>query len=84
MGDNRIPKSLLYSELDDGRRKRGRPTLRIKDVCKRDLKSLNVGTDKWINGRSSLMTAINGDLLYTEVLQKEKSISLRDTSKRKF
>ena len=47
MGDERIPKSMLYSELVDGRRKRGRPTLRFKDVCKRNLKSLNVGTDKW-------------------------------------
>ena len=48
MRDERIPKSIiLYSELVDGRRKRGRPTLRFKDVCKRDLKSLNVGTDKW-------------------------------------
>ena len=47
MGDERIPKSMLYSELVDGTRKRGRPTLRFKDVCKRDLKSLNVGTDKW-------------------------------------
>ena len=40
MGDERIPKSMLYSELVDGTRKRGRPTLRFKDVCKRDLKSL--------------------------------------------
>ena len=47
MGEERITKSMLYSELVDGRRKRGRPTLRFKDVCKRDLKSLNVGTDKW-------------------------------------
>ena len=46
MGDERIPKSMLYSEFVDGRRKRGRPTLRFKDVCKRDLNSLNVGTDK--------------------------------------
>ena len=47
MGDERILKYLLYSELDDGRRKRGRPTLRFNDVCKRELKCLNVGTDKW-------------------------------------
>ena len=38
---------MLYNELVDGIRKRGRPTLRYKGVCKRDLKSLNVGTDKW-------------------------------------
>ena len=47
MGDERIPKCLLYNELIDGRCKRGRPTLRFKDVCKRDLKWLNVGIDKW-------------------------------------
>ena len=36
MGDERIPNSLLYSELVDVRRKRGRPTLNFKDVCKHD------------------------------------------------
>ena len=44
LGDEQ--KSLMYSELVDGRRKRGQPTLRFNDVCKRDLKSWNVGTDK--------------------------------------
>ena len=43
----RIPKSMMYSELVDGTRKRGRPTLFFKDVCKHNLKILNVGTDKW-------------------------------------
>ena len=38
---------MLYSELVDGRGKRGWQTLRFKDVSKRDLKSLYVGTDKW-------------------------------------
>ena len=47
MGDEQIPKSMLYSKLVDGTCKGGRPSLRFKDVCKRDLKCLNVGTDKW-------------------------------------
>ena len=47
MGVERIPKFMLYSELVGGRYKLCRPTLRFKDVCKRYLKSLNVGTDKW-------------------------------------
>ena len=47
MGEERIPKSLLYSELAVGKRNRGRPRLRFKDVCKRDLKSLNIRTDEW-------------------------------------
>ena len=65
-GDERIPKSVLYNELTDGTHKRGRPTLRFKDVCKRDLKSLNVGTYKWeelgndrIKWRSSLDKSLN-------------------------
>ena len=45
MGAERIPKSLLYSELAVGKRNRGRPKLRFKDVFKRDLKSLNIRTD---------------------------------------
>ena len=46
MGAEQIPKSLLYSELVVGKRNRGRPKLRFKDVCKRDLKSLNITTDE--------------------------------------
>ena len=30
-----------------GKRNRGRPNLRFKDVCKRDLKRLNLSLDKW-------------------------------------
>ena len=39
MQDNRIPKKLLYGELASGTRPTGRPSLRYKDVCKRDLKA---------------------------------------------
>ena len=42
MGDERIPKSLLYSELVDGRRKRDLPILLFKDVRKRDLKRVKL------------------------------------------
>ena len=42
-----IQKSMLYSELAIDTHKCDRPKLSFKDVCKRDLKSYNVGTDKW-------------------------------------
>ena len=38
MDDGRIPKDLLFGELATGKRPTGRPALRYKDVCKRDLK----------------------------------------------
>ena len=37
MKDRRIPKDILYSELTIETRPAGRPSLRFKVVCKRDL-----------------------------------------------
>ena len=45
-GAERILKSLLHGELVVGKPNRCRPKLRFKDVCKRDLKSLNIITDE--------------------------------------
>ena len=45
MADGRIPKDLLYGELATGAR--GRPKLRFKDVCKRDMKTCNINTKTW-------------------------------------
>jgi hypothetical protein len=46
MTDGRIPKDLLYGELSCGKRALGRPHLRFKDVCKRDMKALDIDTEK--------------------------------------
>ena len=42
MEDDRIPKDLLHGELSQETRPTGRPKLRYKDVCKRDLKALDI------------------------------------------
>ena len=41
MEDGRIPKDILYGELATGQRNTGRPHLRFKDVCKRDMRALD-------------------------------------------
>ena len=47
MDDGRIPKDLLYGELAAGKRNTGRPQLRFRDVCKRDMKALQMDPDHW-------------------------------------
>ena len=47
MNDGRIPKDLLYGELSAGKRNLGRPQLRYRDVCKRDMKELSIDKNKW-------------------------------------
>ena len=44
MEDGRIPKYILYGELALGRRTTGRPHLRYKDVCVRDMKAVDIDT----------------------------------------
>ena len=42
MDPGRIPKDILYGELAEGTRQTGRPHLRFKDICKRDLKIASI------------------------------------------
>ena len=42
MDDGRIPKDLLFGELATGTRPTGRPNLRFKDTCKRDLRDCGI------------------------------------------
>ena len=45
--DKRIPKDVLYGELINVRRNTGHHYLRFKDVCKRDLRALEINVETW-------------------------------------
>ena len=47
MPDNRIPKQLLYCQLREGKRSRGRPKKRFLDSLKASLKDFDIDTDTW-------------------------------------
>ena len=47
MEDGRIPEDILCGELACGRRSKGRLQMRYKDVCKRDMKALDINTESW-------------------------------------
>ena len=49
METNRIPRIVLYGELQNGKRRRGGQKLRYKDVIKRHLKATDISIENWEN-----------------------------------
>ena len=86
MEDGRIPKDLLYGELALGRRSVGRPHLRFKDVCKRDMKSMKIDTNKWeqlAGDRSQWKQAVTTGLRRSEEKLRQSAESKRTKRKEK-
>ena len=84
MDDGRIPKDLLYGELAQAKRPTGRPQLRYKDVCKRDLKALGIdinGRESLASNRSAWRQAVQQGLLEFEEALAEQAETKRQTRK---
>ena len=47
MPDERLPKKVLYGELQEGKRSQGGQKKRYKDTLKASLKDLNIPTESW-------------------------------------
>ena len=47
MEDRRLPKDILYGQLTSGARPVGRPALRFKDACNRDMKACDISPKGW-------------------------------------
>lgn len=61
MADSRLPKQIFFSELCQGERPKGRPTLRYKDTLKANLLSIGVDPSSWqtlATDRTAWRTAI--------------------------
>lgn len=75
MDDGRIPKDLLYGELERGKRKTGRPLLRFKDACKRDMKAFDIAPDDWeklASDRVQWRSALRSGQLACETKRQER------------
>ena len=76
MKDGRISKDLLYDELATGKRLTGRPQLRFKDICKRDLEALGINSDSWevtVTDRDAWRHAVKKGLSQYEETQRVKA-----------
>ena len=47
MADERLPKKVLYGELQEGKRSQGGQKKRYKDTLKASLKDFNIPTESW-------------------------------------
>lgn len=62
MDDNRLPRQILYSELEEGKRPKGAPKRRYKDQLKTSLKQVDIDIMSWENDakdRSNWRTLIH-------------------------
>ena len=86
MPDKRIPKDLLYGELQLGARNRGRPIQRYKDVAKRDMTNCNIDPQQWevaASFRSCWKLTVKEGLHISEEKRKEKAKEARQRRKQK-
>jgi hypothetical protein len=84
MQDGRIPKDMLYGELATGNRPTGRPALRYKDVCKRDLKTTGIDPQNWeqlAGDRSGWRQAVRGGVRAGEELRMQRLADKRQLRK---
>ena len=47
MPEERLPKKILYRELEMGKRSHGGQNKRYKDILKASLKDFNIPTESW-------------------------------------
>ena len=86
MSPGRIPKDLLYGELALGKRKTGRPCLRFKDVCQRDMKAARIRTSDWeckAEDRSTWRTVVKESVIVAEERRMKEATDRRVRRKAK-
>ena len=84
MGKGRIPKDLLYGELEKGTRKTGCPLLRFKDICKRDMKSAAIDIESWefmVQDRSTWRHLVKEGIKHAENTRNMRQVEKRNIRK---
>ena len=78
MDDGLISKYILYGELALGRRTTGRPQLRYKDVCIRDMKAVDIDIMSWeglASDRTEWRSALKQNL---ETVEEKRMVAAAD------
>ena len=76
--------NVLYGELASGKRNSGRPQLRFKHACKRDMKTLYINMETWdhlASNRSDWRSTLRTQLLAGEKVLADKAEEKRERRK---
>jgi len=85
MEDGRLPKDVLYGELTTGSRPTGRPMLRFKDVCKRDMKAAEISPETWeaaAENRSNWRSTVKAGIQRAEERREQQWLDKRERRSR--
>lgn len=86
MEPGRIPKDILYGELAIGQRSSGRPKLRFKDSCKKDMKECSIDPNSWeslADDRQVWKLAVRQGTSRAEAERKEYAVQKRSRRKQR-
>ena len=86
MSNVRIPKDMLYGELVTGTRTAGRPYLRYRDICKRDMKVAGIDPTTWeaaVGDRGHWRAVVKAGMRRGEEKRSEHEAVKREKRKRK-
>ena len=84
MQDDRLPKKLMFAELQCGKRLPGGPKKRYKDTLKETLKSFSINPDSWeeaAQNRSNWRVAVHNGVKYHENTRTMAAEKKRQTRK---
>lgn len=76
MEDTRLPKKILFSELNTGDRPRGRPLIRFKDQLKKSLKEASIDPNTFIAAASNRNEWRNKIKVGTALFEEERKAKL--------
>ena len=82
MPDERLPKKVLYGELQEGKRSQGGQKKRYKDTLKASLKDFNIPTESWeqaAQDRTKWRCLINKGVSH---LKQRESVKLKGSVKK--
>ena len=82
MPDERLPKKVLYGELQEGKRSQGGQKKRYKDTLKASLNDFNIQTESWEQAAQDRQSGVASSTKVPPNLKQKESVKLKESVKK--